>query len=173
MKKPKTFLCIVQKIESMNAEMMLLSGFAGVLVLSSLGVLLSKDNFYSALFMTLTLVMAASVYTLFDIQSVFVLIVFVFVGAIGIVTVALAATYRAMPERQFSWVWCIPVAITAAVLCHFMFVGGAYYGIGSRVTFSLDEFIKTSEYQLLVVFLTSLVILLFLSVIRLYRGDES
>ncbi len=155
----------------MNAEMVLLSGFAGVLVLSSLGVLLSKDNFYSALFMTLTLVMVASVYTLFDIQSVFVLIVFVFVGAIGIVTVALAATYRAMPERQFSWVWCIPVAITAAVLCHFISAAG--YGIPGRVAFSLSGFIKTSEYQLLVVFLTSLVILLFLSVIRLYRGEES
>ncbi len=163
----------MQKVESMNAEMMLLSVFAGVMILSSLGVLLSKDNFYSALFMTLTLVMVATVYAFFDIQPVFVLIVFIFVGAIGIVTVALAATYRAMPERQFSWLGCILVAITAAVLSYFTFAGGRYQDMGKQVVFSLSEFIKSSEYQLLVVFLTALVLLLYLSVIRLYRGEES
>ena len=163
----------------MNIEMILLGAFAGVLVLSALGVLLSKDNFYSALFMTLTLVMVATVYALFDLQPLFVLIVFVFVGVIGIVTVALAATYRAMPERQFAWIWCIPVLITAVILgfsifTHLLHGTGTGISISSPIGFTLQGFLKPgSEYQLLFLFLTSLVILLFLSVIKIYRGEES
>ena len=159
----------------MNIEMILLGAFTGVLVLSALGVLLSKDNFYSALFMTLTLVMVATVYALFDLQPIFVLIVFVFVGVIGIVTVALAATYRAMPERQFAWIWCIPVFITAVILGFSIFTHTLHgTGISSPIGFTLQGFLKPgSEYQLLFLFLTSLVILLFLSVIKLYRGEES
>ena len=157
----------------MNIEVVLLGALAGVLVLSALGVLLSKDNFYSALFMTLTLVMVATVYALFDLQPLFVLIVFVFVGVIGIVTVALAATYRAMPERQFAWIWCIPVLITAVILGFSIFTH-ALHGISSPIGFTLQGFLKPgSEYQLLFLFLTSLVILLFLSVIKIYRGEES
>ena len=159
----------------MNIEMILLGAFTGVLVLSALGVLLSKDNFYSALFMTLTLVMVATVYALFDLQPIFVLIVFVFVGVIGIVTVALAATYRAMPERQFAWIWCIPVLITAVILGFSIFTHTLHgTGISSPIGFTLQGFLKPgSEYQLLFLFLTSLVILLFLSVIKIYRGEES
>jgi len=159
----------------MNIEVVLLGALAGVLVLSALGVLLSKDNFYSALFMTLTLVMVATVYALFDLQPLFVLIVFVFVGVIGIVTVALAATYRAMPERQFAWIWCIPVLITAVILGFSIFTHTLHgTGISSPIGFTLQGFLKPgSEYQLLFLFLTSLVILLFLSVIKIYRGEES
>ncbi|MCW3137596.1 MAG: hypothetical protein OCU20_01045 [Methanophagales archaeon] len=159
----------------MNIEMILLEAFAGILVLSALGVLLSRDNFYSTLFMTLTLVMVATVYTLFDLQPLFVLIVFVFVGVIGIVTVALAATYRAMPERQFSWIWCIPVLMTGVILGFSIFAHPLHgMGMGSQIRFTLQGFLKPeSEYQLLFLFLTSLVILLFLSVIKLYRGEES
>ena len=161
----------------MNIEMILLEAFAGILVLSALGVLLSRDNFYSTLFMTLTLVMVATVYTLFDLQPLFVLIVFVFVGVIGIVTVALAATYRAMPERQFAWIWCIPVLMTGVILGFSIFahpLHGMGMGVSSQISFTLQGFLKPeSEYQLLFLFLTSLVILLFLSVIKLYRGEES
>ena len=126
-------------------------------------------------FMTLTLVMVATVYALFDLQPIFILIVFVFVGVIGIVTVALAATYRAMPERQFAWIWCIPVLITAVILGFSIFTHILHgMGISSPIGFTLQGFLKPgSEYQLLFLFLTSLVILLFLSVIKIYRGEES
>jgi NADH-quinone oxidoreductase subunit J len=70
-------------------EVWVLIALAGIAVLSSLGVLLSKDNFYSSLYMSATLIFVASIYAIFNLQPVFVLIVFVFVGAIGIVTVAI------------------------------------------------------------------------------------
>lgn len=144
--------------------MLLLSALAGVAVLFSLGVLLSKDNFYSSLFMAVTLVIVASVYAFFDLQPVFVLIVFIFVGAIGIVTVALAATYRFAPERQVSVLWALPVIITALILGFSVYT--TQLASAGEIQFALGEFI-TPEYLLLILFLTSLIILLMLSVLKM------
>jgi NADH:ubiquinone oxidoreductase subunit 6 (subunit J) len=157
----------------MVMEMVLLSALAGVAVLFALGVLLSKDNFYSSLFMSAALIFVASVYAIFNLQPVFVLIVFIFVGAIGIVTVALAATYRSDPERQFSWVWAVPVVITALV------IGFSIYSYNmlnsqsvssSTIDFELINFISKSEYLVLILSLVSLVVLLLLSVLKMGVG---
>lgn len=160
----------------MNADMLLLSALAGIAVVFALGVLLSKDNFYSALFMAATLVFVATVYAFFNLQPVFVLILFVFVGAIGIVTVALAATYRSDPERQVSGLWAVPVAITAFFIILAIYI----YPVlnpqpmsSSAIGFELMNFIPLTEYMLIVVFLISLVVLLLLSVLKMSVGGRS
>jgi NADH:ubiquinone oxidoreductase subunit 6 (subunit J) len=153
-------------------EVWVLIALAGIAVLSSLGVLLSKDNFYSSLYMSATLIFVASIYAIFSLQPVFVLIVFIFVGAIGIVTVAVAATYRSDPERQFSKPWAVLVAITAAV------VGFAIYSYTmlnpeisfSVIKFELISFMLQSEYLILVLSLVALVVLLLLSVLKMVAG---
>ncbi|HUV79468.1 MAG TPA: hypothetical protein VMW40_01365, partial [Candidatus Bathyarchaeia archaeon] len=118
------------------------------------------------------------VYAFFNLQPVFVLILFVFVGAIGIVTVALAATYRSDPERQVSGLWAVPVAITA----FFVSLAIATYSYSalnlqpmpsSAIEFELMNFIPLTEYMLLVVFLISLVVLLLLSVLKISVGGRS
>ncbi|MCW7071109.1 MAG: hypothetical protein OCU12_02080 [Methanophagales archaeon] len=171
----------------MSVEMLLLLALAGAAALSTLGVLLSRDNFYSAVFMSLTLVLVATIYAFFSLLPVFVLIVFVFVGAIGIVTVALAATYRttAAPEFQFSLLWAVPVVATAAILGYSIYsyataVPAVVPAVPAvpRVTevsihsisFSVENFV-TSEYTLLFLFLTSLVVLLLLSVLNIYKEE--
>lgn len=156
----------------MSMEVWVLIALAGIAVLSSLGVLLSKDNFYSSLYMSATLIFVASIYAIFSLQPVFVLIVFIFVGAIGIVTVAVAATYRSDPERQFSKPWAVLVAITAAV------VGFAIYSYTmlnpeisfSVIKFELISFMSQSEYLILVLSLVALVVLLLLSVLKMVAG---
>jgi NADH:ubiquinone oxidoreductase subunit 6 (subunit J) len=156
----------------MSMEVWVLIALAGIAVLSSLGVLLSKDNFYSSLYMSATLIFVASIYAIFSLQPVFVLIVFIFVGAIGIVTVAVAATYRSDPERQFSKPWAVLVAITAAV------VGFAIYSYTmlnpeisfSVIKFELISFMLQSEYLILVLSLVALVVLLLLSVLKMVAG---
>jgi NADH:ubiquinone oxidoreductase subunit 6 (subunit J) len=156
----------------MSIEVWVLIALAGIAVLSSLGVLVSKDNFYSSLFMSATLIFVASIYAIFNLQPVFVLIVFIFVGAIGIVTVAVAATYRADPERQFSKLWAVPVIITAFV------IGFAIYSytmfnpkvFSSEIKFELIKFIPLSEYLLLILSLVALVVLLVLSVLKMVAG---
>jgi len=162
----------------MSADVLLLSALAGIAVVFALGVLLSKDNFYSALYMAATLVFVATVYAFFNLQPVFVLILFVFVGAIGIVTVALAATYRSDPERQVSRLWAVPVAITA----FFVSLAIATYSYSalnlqpvssSAIEFELVNFIPLTEYMLIVVFLISLVVLLLLSVLKMSVGGRS
>jgi NADH-quinone oxidoreductase subunit J len=153
-------------------EVWVLIALAGIAVLSSLGVLLSKDNFYSSLYMSATLIFVASIYAIFSLQPVFVLIVFIFVGAIGIVTVAVAATYRSDPESQFSKPWAVLVVITAAV------VGFAVYSYKmlnpemsfSEIKFELTNFMSHSEYLILVLSLVALVVLLLLSVLKMVAG---
>nr|CBH38096.1 F420H2-quinone oxidoreductase, subunit J [uncultured archaeon] len=156
----------------MSMEVWVLIALAGIAVLSSLGVLLSRDNFYSSLYMSATLIFVASIYAIFNLQPVFVLIVFVFVGAIGIVTVAVAATYRSDPESQFSKLWAVPVLITAAV------VGFAIYSYNllnpnvsfRLIKFELINFMSQSEYLILVLSLVALVVLLLLSVLKMVAG---
>ena len=156
----------------MSIEVWVLIALAGIAVLSSLGVLLSKDNFYSSLYMSATLIFVASIYAIFNLQPVFVLIVFIFVGAIGIVTVAVAATYRSDPESQFSKPWAVLVVITAAV------VGFAIYSYkmlnpnvsSSLIKFELINFMAQPEYLILVLSLVALVVLLLLSVLKMVAG---
>ncbi|MGC9444393.1 MAG: hypothetical protein ACP5E9_05630 [Candidatus Methanospirareceae archaeon] len=157
----------------MSAELLLLSALAGVAVIFALGVLVSKDNFYSALFMSVTLVLVATVYAFFDLQPVFVLIVFIFVGAIGIVTVALAATYRSPPERQLSGLWAVPVAIAAVILAGSIFLASPQPALSGAVEFDLVQFLPQTEYLLIVVFLVSLVVLLLLSILEIGVGGRS
>jgi len=162
----------------MSADVLLLSALVGVAVLFSLGVLVSKDNFYSALFMSMTLVFVAAVYALFNLQPVFVLILFIFVGAIGIVTVALAATYRTEPERQVSRFWIVPVVITAFIIGFSIYSYAllAPQPVPPRVIeFELEKFLTFpgfAEYLLIILFLISLVVLLLLSVLRIGVGGR-
>ncbi len=156
----------------MSIEVWVLIALAGIAVLSSLGVLLNKDNFYSSLFMAATLIFVASIYAVFNLQPVFVLIVFIFVGAIGIVTVAVAATYRSDPKMQVSKFWVVPVVITAFV------VGFAIYSYSKLhpgvslglIKFELTNFIAQSQYLILILSLVSLVVLLLLSVLKMSAG---
>jgi NADH:ubiquinone oxidoreductase subunit 6 (subunit J) len=160
----------------MYVDILLLATLAGIAVLFSLGVLVSKDNFYSALYMSVTQVFVATVYAFFNLQPVFVLLVFIFVGAIGIVTVALAATYRSEPERQVSGFWVLPVFLTvliigAAIMSNLLF---APQPISSgTIAFELMNFIPLAEYMLIIVALISLVVLLLLSVLKMSVGGRS
>jgi NADH-quinone oxidoreductase subunit J len=160
----------------MSADVLLLSALAGIAVLFSLGVLVSKDNFYSSLYMSGTLIFVAAVYALFNLQPVFVLIVFIFVGAIGIVTVALAATYRSEPVRQVSVLWAAPVAL-AAFLIGFSIYSYPIFNPPAvstgEIKFELINFLPTTEYFLVVILLITLVILLLLSVLKMGIGGKS
>lgn len=159
----------------MSADILLLLALAGIAVVFALGVLVSKDNFYSALFMSVTLVFVATIYAFFSLQPVFVLIVFIFVGAIGIVTVALAATYRSPPERQVSGLWAVPVA-AAAVIIAFAILYSLFNQQpvpSGMIAFELAQFLPIAEYMLIIVFLIALVVLLLLSVLKIGIGGRS
>ena len=126
--------------------------------------------------MSVTQVFVATVYAFFNLQPVFVLLVFIFVGAIGIVTVALAATYRTEPERQVSGFWVLPVFLTvliigSAIMSNIIFAPQPITpGI---IAFELMDFIPVAEYLLIVVALISLVVLLLLSVLKMGVGGRS
>ncbi len=140
-----------------------------LIILSSLGVLLSRDNFYSALYMSLTMIFIATTFAVFDVQSAFILIAFIFIGAIGIITVALAAVFRFVPKRiPVDWLWAIPTALTLAVLSYTLYKYATFNISATPVDISAFQ----SQYVFAIVFLFCLMALLMVSIVKIVRREE-
>ncbi len=151
-----------------NVSLILLA-LGSVTILSSLGVLLSRDNFYSALYMALTMIFIATTFAVFNIQSAFILIAFIFIGAVGIVTVALAAVFRYVPRKiPVDKLWIIPTILTIAVLAYTLYK----YATFNLSTASVDISAFQSQYALVVVFLVCLMVLLMISIVKIVRREE-
>ncbi len=152
-----------------NVSLILLA-LGSVTILSSLGVLLSRDNFYSALYMALTMIFIATMFTVFNIQSAFILIAFIFIGAVGIVTVALAAVFRYVPRKvPVDKLWIIPTILTIAVLAYTLY---KYATFNLSAASSVDIAAFQSQYALAVVFLICLMVLLMISIVKMVRREE-
>ncbi|MDF2955341.1 MAG: NADH:ubiquinone oxidoreductase subunit 6 [Candidatus Alkanophagales archaeon MCA70_species_2] len=149
----------------MEATLLVLAGFA---VLFALGVLLTKDNFYAVVFMSATMVLIAGIYAIFQLQMVSILIIFIFVGAIGMVTVVLAATYRREPERQFSPYWAVFTVVTAFLAAYYLLMRSVPLGTARGF-----ELVLTSDLVLLITSMVTLIILVALSALRLTGGVSS
>lgn len=67
--------------------------------------LLSRDNFYSALYMCLTMIFVASLYSYYNVHSAFALITLTFIGALGAVTIVLAYSYREQKAIEYRLRW--------------------------------------------------------------------
>ncbi len=138
-------------------------------VLASLGVLLTRDNFYAALYMSITMVFVAAIYAILDIQPAVVLITLIFIGAVGIVTIALAATYRAVPTRKINLAWGLPLIIVFGLVCYVYMntTGGKIEVIGSNNLIAVPY-----EYFFVLLLLFSVIILMMLSAIKFVRGSR-
>jgi len=135
----------------------------GALALSSaIGSLLTRDNFYSALYMSLAMLFVAGLYAFHDLQPSVVLITLVFVGAVGVVTVAIAATYRAQESRRISFAWALLIAIVSAI-----FVVRFPSSVSFKVLSDGIGFLST--YLLVVIFLLSMMVLVMLSAIKILK----
>jgi NADH-quinone oxidoreductase subunit J len=115
--------------------------------------------------MAFTLIMVASAYALANIQEVFILITFIFVGAIGIVTVSLSAVYKFKPKSQLSSRWAIPSAITVLV------VSSIFLGNDKTLSFETTGIVVSNEYLVLLSSFIALMVLLMISVLSISRGD--
>ncbi len=155
-------------MDLVTSSLLVMCAFA---VLTSFAALLSKDNFYSALYMSITLLVIAGVYALYNVQPVFVLIAFVFVGAVGAVTVVLAASYRYVrPQLNLNFVWAIPVAITMAVLAYTLY---SYVRYGVNIAYSETVMLNFARhYTVLALLFISLSILLMMSVVKFIRRES-
>jgi NADH-quinone oxidoreductase subunit J len=147
-------------------DLNLLIPLIGALALSSaIGALLTRENFYSALYMSLTMLFIAGIYAFYNLQPSVVLITLVFVGAVGVVTIAIAATYRAQNSRRISYFWAIIVALFSAILI-LQFPPPFGYGmLGNGIGF-------LSTYLMATLFLVALMILIMLSTIKILREVE-
>jgi len=99
-----------------------------------------------------------------------VLIAFVFVGAVGMITIAIAATYRYVPTRKVNIVWIAPVIIVFAVASYFYYKFATSNIKTQGLNLAFERF--STDYTLLITFLFSLIILMMLSAIKLARRVE-
>lgn len=149
----------------MGAVLLALAVFT---VLFALGVLLTRDNFYAVVFMSATMILIAALYAVFQLQAVSILMIFIFVGAIGMVTIVLAATYRREAERQFSPRWAVFTAVAAFSAAYYLLTQHA-----SQATAAGFELTLTPDLLLLVSSMAALIILVALSALRLMGGVSS
>uniref|UniRef100_A0A7C3ZSF9 NADH-quinone oxidoreductase subunit J n=1 Tax=Archaeoglobus fulgidus TaxID=2234 RepID=A0A7C3ZSF9_ARCFL len=153
----------------MNIDTLIIAAAGFFAVASSIGVLLTKDNFYAAMYMSVTMLFVAAIYAAFNIQPVVVIITLIFIGAVGIVTVAIAATYRAGVSRKVSIFWIIPVIIVFAILA----LAFTSLAVDSIEVVNPDVFSAVAtEYFFVILFLFALVVLMMLSAIKLARRVE-
>ncbi|WP_457549648.1 hypothetical protein [Archaeoglobus sp.] len=85
-----------------DAEIVILSSLIVIFAVASL---FSKDNFYSALYMCLTVIMIAGLYACYGIHSAFALLVLIFIGAVGAITLILSYTYREVKSIEYRLGW--------------------------------------------------------------------
>ncbi len=128
----------------------------------------SKDNFYSAIYMSAVMLTVGGIYAFHGIYSVFVLIAFIFIGAIGIMTVALAATYRFINPRKISENWLVIVEVLAVV---FAVTAGINTFMVDGFTDAFDRLLP--DYLTMIAFLIVLTTLLMLSAISMLRRDAT
>lgn len=91
-------------------EVVILSALA---VLFAVASLLSRDNFYSALYMCLTMLMIAGIYAYYGVHSAFALISLIFIGALGVITLIFAYSYREQKSIEFKLRWIVFALIVA------------------------------------------------------------
>ncbi|WP_290898436.1 hypothetical protein [Ferroglobus sp.] len=135
-------------------------------VAMALGVAKSRDNFYSALYMSATLLVVGGTYAYLGVHSVLALIAFIFVGAVGIITIALAASYRFINPVKHSGYWALFSAFVA------VFLGTTLAVFSVSLPKFVDAFKEfTADYQTYVLLLVVMVTLLLLSAISMVRRD--
>uniref|UniRef100_A0A7J2TJD3 NADH-quinone oxidoreductase subunit J n=1 Tax=Archaeoglobus fulgidus TaxID=2234 RepID=A0A7J2TJD3_ARCFL len=146
----------------MDLQSLLISLLGIFAIACAVGSWLTRDNFYSALYMSVAMLFVAGIYASFNLQPAVVLITLVFVGAVGIVTIAVAATYRARIPRKMNLIWTLPALVIIAVL-------GYVYSEKSisEVNYAVMDFV--GEYFLAIIFLICMMVLVMLSAIRILR----
>ena len=149
----------------MDAETTAILAVSVFAALSSLGVLLARDNFYASIYMSVTMLLIAAIFAILGVHSMFVIIAFIFVGAIGVITVALAATYRYLPPSKLSNIWILPAIITAGMLI------SSVYGLYSyiQLTDTVSQLAET--YPEIVTLLFAMMVLMMLSAIHMIRRE--
>ena len=140
----------------------------GVLaVLSAIGVTITRDNLYAAIYLAVATGLVGAIYGLFGITYGFVLIYLIFVGATITITIVLAATYRRVEFRGGvgrSWVVPMILFIIAVIVASAM----TNYEIPTITSQSLVSFLSAPDSLLLIALLAALLMAVMIGLIMYY-----
>ncbi|WP_054857389.1 hypothetical protein [Vulcanisaeta sp. JCM 16159] len=136
-------------------------------VLSAIGIIITKDNLYAAIYLAITTGLVGAVYGLFGIAYGFVLIYLIFVGATITITIVLAATYRKIEIKGGvgkSWIVPMILFIIAIVVASV----STKYNVTPVTGQSLTGFTTASDGLLLIALLASLLMAIMIGLIMYY-----
>ncbi|MFB6470249.1 MAG: hypothetical protein TU36_003305 [Vulcanisaeta sp. AZ3] len=138
-----------------------------VAVLSAVGITVTRDNLYAAIYLAITTGLVGAIYGLFGITYGFVLIYLVFAGATITITIVLAATYRRVEFRGgVGKSWIIPMILfVIAIIVASVFTKYTVMPITSQ---SLVNFLSSTNSILLIVLLASLLMAVMTGLIMYY-----
>lgn len=138
----------------------------------ALATLFTKDNLYAAIYLAITTTLIASLYAIANAHFIFLLLMLIYVGAVIIITIVLAATYRYVEPRsvKVSYSWLIPsIIITALTLALFTVgvTGNVWLSPVKEFTKVLTDFLNTNIFT--VSMLVLLIVVLGIAMVKLYR----
>ncbi|ADY00770.1 MAG: hypothetical protein ACP5GZ_04265 [Vulcanisaeta sp.] len=136
-------------------------------VLSAIGITVTKDNLYAAIYLAITTGLIGAVYGLFGITYGFILIYLVFVGATITITIVLAATYRRIEFRGgIGKSWILPMLLFIATII----IASVWtnYNVVPVTSQSLISFASTPDSILLIALLSSLLMAIMIGLIMYY-----
>jgi NADH-quinone oxidoreductase subunit J len=150
-----------------NAYLGALIALGIVSVLTALGITITRDNLYAAIYLAITTGLVGAIYGLFGITYGFILIYLVFVGATITITIVLAATYRRVEFRGGagkSWVLPMILFIIAIIIASIE----TTYNITPITSQSLMSFVSAPSDLLLIALLSSLLMVIMIGLIMYY-----
>lgn len=136
-------------------------------VLSAIGITITKDNLYAAIYLAIATGLVGAVYGLFGITYGFILIYLIFVGATITMTIVLAATYRRVEFRGGvgkSWIAPMLLFIIAIIIASAF----TNYEVTPVTSQSLISFASTPDGLLLIALLASLLMAIMIGLIMYY-----
>ncbi len=137
-------------------------------VLSAIGITITKDNLYAAIYLAIATGLIGAVYGLFGITYGFILIYLIFVGATITMTIVLAATYRRVEFRGGgvgkSWIAPMLLFIIAIIIASAF----TNYEVTPVTSQSLISFASTPDGLLLIALLASLLMAIMIGLIMYY-----
>ncbi|MGC8543091.1 MAG: hypothetical protein ACP5NQ_04040 [Vulcanisaeta sp.] len=139
-----------------------------VAVLSAIGITITRDNLYAAIYLAITTGLVGAIYGLFGITYGFILIYLVFVGATITITIVLAATYRRVEFRGggVGKSWVIPMLLfVIAIIVASVWTN---YSVAPVTGQSLVGFLSSPNDLLLVVLLSALLMTIMIGLIMYY-----
>jgi len=145
---------------------------ASLIVLSSIAVLVTRDNLYASIYLAIASALTACLYFVYGTGLMFALIVLIYIGVVVGLTILIAATYRYVEVRSISVnkYWLPPLIIAIALTIATAFRHMQLVKIPTTAQLSLNTLSTfASDYAVYIALLALLLLVIAIGCIKIAR----